>query len=121
MIEIREAFPLWIWLTFGVFGMVIFFIFLNIILYIINISKQNKKYWLSLKWFLIGFISIFSSKWMMCGLGYPGFTASNHPTFFNLTTARETALLTSVISMTFSLISWICFLIGVKKLYTIFR
>jgi len=121
MIEIRGAFPLWIWLTFGVFGMIIFLIFVNLIRHIINISKQNQKLWLSLRWFLIGFVLIFSSKWIMCGLGYPGFTASNNPYFFNLITARETALITSAMSMALSLISWICFLIGVKKMYRIFR
>ena len=84
MIEIREAFPLWIWLTFGSFGMIIFFVFVKLILDIINISKQNQKFWLSLKWFLIGFVLIFSSKWIMCGLGYPGVTASNNPYYFNL-------------------------------------
>jgi hypothetical protein len=117
MIEVREAFPLWTWLTFGSFGMIIFIIFVSLILHIIKTSNRNQKLRPSLQWFLIGFVLIFSSKWIMCGLGYPGFTASGNPYFFNLTTARETAVITGAMSMTLSLISWICFLIGARKLY----
>jgi phosphoglycerol transferase MdoB-like AlkP superfamily enzyme len=117
MIEVREAFPLWVWLAFGSFGMIIFIIFVSLILNIIKTASRDQRLRPALQWFLVGFVLVFCSKWIMCGLGYPGFTASDNPYFFSLTTARNTALITGAMSMTLSLTSWICFLIGARRLF----
>lgn len=116
MIQIYEAYPLWMWLAFGIGGMTAFVLFVGLIWKLIDISKKVKVLRPSIKWFAIGFIVMFASKWVNCGVGYPGFVASSNQNFFDPWLAQSTAQITGAIGMTCSVIAWTCFIVGVNKL-----
>ncbi len=116
MIQIYEAYPLWMWLAFGIGGMTAFVLFVWLMWRLVYTSKKVKALRPSIIWFTIGFTVMFASDWVNCGVGYPGFVASSHPNFFDPLLAQSTAQITGLIGMTFSVIAWICFLVGVNKL-----